>query len=73
MGRNKLSEDRKKSEMRVSIDENLLELYNTYLYEQGITNKSKLIERELRLVLNDPIRLNELLDLGILPDDNTLL
>ena len=73
MSRNKLSEDRKKKNLHVTIDQNLLELYNTYLSEQGITNKSKLIERELRLVLNDPIRLKELLDLGILLDDNTLL
>ena len=71
--RHKLSEDRKKKNLHVTIDKDLLELYNTYLQENNITNKSKLIERELRLVLNDPIRLKELLDLGILPDDNSLL
>ncbi len=73
MSRHKLPEDRKKVSMTVSIDETILSLYNTYLQENNISNKSKLIERELRLVLNDPIRLKELLDLGILPDDNSLL
>jgi len=73
MGRKKLSPDRKKINMKVSIDSDLMGLYESYLSDNGITHKSKLIEQELSEVIKSPILLRELLDNGILPEDNNLL
>ena len=73
MGRKKLSPDRKKINMNITIDPILMGLYESYLLDNGITHKSKLIEQELSEVIKSPILLMELLDNGILPEDNNLL
>ncbi len=73
MGRKKLSPDRKKINMNITIDPILMDLYESYLLDNGITHKSKLIEQELSEVIKSPILLMELLDNGILPEDNNLL
>ena len=46
--RNKIPEDKKKNKTAVTIDQNLLNLFNEFLYENEITNKSKYIENLIR-------------------------
>jgi metal-responsive CopG/Arc/MetJ family transcriptional regulator len=46
--RNKIPDDKKKDKTAVSIDENLHEIFNDYLEENDIPNKSKYIENLIR-------------------------
>lgn len=46
--RHKILEDKKKDKTGVSIDENLLEIFNDYLKENNISNKSKYVENLIR-------------------------
>ncbi len=46
--RHKIPDDKKKDKTGVSIDENLLEIFNDYLKENNISNKSKYVENLIR-------------------------
>lgn len=46
--RYKIPDDKKKYKTGVSVDENLLEIFNNYLKENNISNKSKYIENLIR-------------------------
>ncbi len=46
--RYKIPDDKKKDKTGVSVDENLLEIFNNYLKENNISNKSKYIENLIR-------------------------
>ena len=46
--RHKIPDDKKKSKTAVSIDEKLLEILDTYLEGNEISNKSKYIENLIR-------------------------
>jgi metal-responsive CopG/Arc/MetJ family transcriptional regulator len=46
--RHKITDDMKKDKTAVSIDDNLLDIFNEYLKENNISNKSKYIESLIR-------------------------
>lgn len=46
--RHKIPDDMKKDKTAVSIDDNLLDVFNEYLKENNISNKSKYIESLIR-------------------------
>lgn len=46
--RHKIPDDKKKNKTAVTIDKNLLNLFNEFLDENEITNKSKYIENLIR-------------------------
>lgn len=73
MSRRKLEEDRKKKKISTTIDHDLMGLYEEYLIENGISHKSKLIERKLMEVVCDGCILSELVSNGILPKKNNLI
>lgn len=73
MGRRKLSEDRKKKKICTTINCELWTLYEKYLSDNNITNKSKPIENELNKIISDKEILKILLEKGILPENNKML
>ena len=46
--RHKIPDDKKKSKTAITVDENLLDLFDEYLKENNIPNKSKYIENLIR-------------------------
>ncbi len=72
MGRRVLSEDRKKLNIKTTINNDLMGLYEEFLEDKSITHKSKLIERKLKEVVEDENILNELVKNDILPKNNNL-
>lgn len=46
--RHKIPDDKKKDKTTVSIDQNLIDIFNNFLEENNIHNKSKYIENLIR-------------------------
>lgn len=46
--RNKLPEEKKKKKASITIDSNLLEIFNKFITDKNIKNKSKYIESLIR-------------------------
>jgi metal-responsive CopG/Arc/MetJ family transcriptional regulator len=46
--RHKIPDDKKKEKMTLTIDEKIVDLFNKYLEENQISNKSKYIENLIR-------------------------
>lgn len=51
--RHKIPDDMKKEKMTLTIDEKLVELFDKYLEDNEITNKSKYIESLIRKDMKD--------------------
>lgn len=73
MGRRKLSEERKRKKICTTINSDLWELYEKYLIDNNLINKSKPIENELNKIISDSEILKILIKEGILPNKNSLL
>ena len=51
--RHKIQDDMKKEKMTLTIDEKVVEIYDKYLEDNEITNKSKYIENLIRKDMED--------------------
>lgn len=51
--RHKIPDDIKKEKMTLTIDEKVVELFDMYLEDNGISNKSKYIENLIRKDMED--------------------
>lgn len=51
--RHKIPDDIKKEKMTLTIDEKVVELFDRYLEDNGISNKSKYIENLIRKDMED--------------------